>query len=73
MYICRNKLVYYHIVKDFERIYFSLLKCKNNYTKWGKLHHSSINSKNSIIICFSCLNIWIFEEKLLFLHKVIHI
>ena len=32
MYICRNKLVYYHIVKDFERIYFSLLKYKNNYT-----------------------------------------
>ena len=40
MYICRNKLVYYHIVKDFERIYFSLLKYKNNYTKWrGKLIH----------------------------------
>ena len=36
MYICRNKLVYYHIVKDFERIYFSLLKYKNNYTKWSK-------------------------------------
>lgn len=34
MYICRNKLVYYHIVKDFERIYFSLQKYKNNYTKW---------------------------------------
>ena len=37
MYICRNKLVYYHIVKDFERIYFSLLKCKNSYTKWSKV------------------------------------
>ena len=37
MYICRNKLVYYHIVKDFGRIYFSLLKCKNSYTKWGKV------------------------------------
>ncbi len=37
MYICRNKLVYYHIVKDFERIYFSLLKYKNNYTKWSKV------------------------------------
>lgn len=37
MYICRNKLVYYNIVKDFERIYFSLLKCKNSYTKWSKV------------------------------------
>ena len=37
MYICRNKLVYYHIVKDFGRIYFSLLKCKNSYTKWSKV------------------------------------
>ena len=39
MYICRNKLVYYHIVKDFERIYFSLLKYKNNYTKWREKTH----------------------------------
>lgn len=43
MYICRNKLVYYHIVKDFGRIYFSLLKCKNSYSKWrGKLIHIRI-------------------------------
>ena len=37
MYICRNKLVYYHIIKDFGKIYFSLLKCKNSYTKWSKV------------------------------------
>ena len=30
-------------VKDFGRIYFSLLKCKNSYSKWrGKLIHIRI-------------------------------